>query len=161
MLCAEQDCLPCCGGDLRRAVGCQGRTRPGVRPRLPSLKITQYLQIVVSSRACTRGATKTAVFSRLLPRFCPGTRFGPGFLSPPEDLILKETRATASAAEGRSSKYIYARGSRGLLSNIEYHMLYHMQERMHLQITCLGWILAASMQTRQYSFHQEQEHPDG
>jgi hypothetical protein len=26
---------------------------------------------------------------------------------------------------------------------------------------CLGWILAASMQTRQYSFHQEQEHPDG
>ena len=32
---------------------------------------------------------------------------------------------------------------------------------MYLQITCLGWILAASMQTRQYSFHQEQEHPDG
>ena len=26
---------------------------------------------------------------------------------------------------------------------------------------CLGWILAASMQTRQYSFRQEQEHPDG
>ena len=32
---------------------------------------------------------------------------------------------------------------------------------MYLQINCLGWILAASMQTRQYSFHQEQEHPDG
>ena len=45
MRCAEQDCLPCGGGDLRRAVGCQGRTRPGVRPRLPSLKITQFLQI--------------------------------------------------------------------------------------------------------------------
>jgi hypothetical protein len=26
---------------------------------------------------------------------------------------------------------------------------------------CLGWILAASMQTRQYSFYQEQEYPDG
>jgi hypothetical protein len=26
---------------------------------------------------------------------------------------------------------------------------------------CLGWILAASMGTRQYSFHQEQAHPDG
>jgi hypothetical protein len=26
---------------------------------------------------------------------------------------------------------------------------------------CLGWTLAASMETRQYSFHQEQEHPDG
>ena len=26
---------------------------------------------------------------------------------------------------------------------------------------CLGWILAASMETRQYSFHQEQEYPDG
>jgi len=34
---------------------------------------------------------------------------------------------------------------------------------MYLQIICLGWILAsaASMQRRQYSFHQEQEHPDG
>jgi hypothetical protein len=46
MLCAEQDCLLGGGGDLRRAVACQGRTRPGVRPLLPSLKITQYLQIV-------------------------------------------------------------------------------------------------------------------
>jgi hypothetical protein len=26
---------------------------------------------------------------------------------------------------------------------------------------CPGWILAASMETRQYRFHQEQEHPDG
>jgi hypothetical protein len=25
---------------------------------------------------------------------------------------------------------------------------------------CLGWIRAASKETRQYSFHQEQEHPD-
>ncbi len=33
----------------------------------------------------------------------------------------------ASAAEGRSSKYIYPRGSRGMLSNIVHHMLYHMQ----------------------------------
>ncbi len=32
---------------------------------------------------------------------------------------------------------------------------------MYLRIICLGWILAASMQTRQYSFHQEQEHPGG
>jgi thiosulfate reductase cytochrome b subunit len=34
---------------------------------------------------------------------------------------------------------------------------------MYLWITCLGWILAASimMQTRQHSFHQKQEHPDG
>jgi hypothetical protein len=31
---------------------------------------------------------------------------------------------------------------------------------MYLWIICLGWILAALMQTRQYSFHQEQEHPD-
>ena len=33
----------------------------------------------------------------------------------------------ASAAEGRSSKNIYARGSRGMLSNSVYHMLHHMQ----------------------------------
>jgi hypothetical protein len=26
---------------------------------------------------------------------------------------------------------------------------------------CLGWILSTSMETRQYSFHQEQAHPDG
>ena len=32
---------------------------------------------------------------------------------------------------------------------------------MYLRIIRIGWILAASMQTRQYSFHQEQEHPDG
>jgi hypothetical protein len=46
MRCAEQECPPGGGGDLRRAVGCQGRTRPGVRPRLPSLNITHYLQIM-------------------------------------------------------------------------------------------------------------------
>jgi hypothetical protein len=79
MRCAEQDCLPCGGGDLRRAVGCQGRTRPGVRPRLPSLKITQYLQIVVSSRACTRGATKKAASLLQLIRDVVGRSRGTSF----------------------------------------------------------------------------------
>jgi hypothetical protein len=77
-------------------------------------------------------ATLGHPISRILGEMAPGprqplflgprTRFCPGTSSPSEDSILKETRAA----------YIYARGSRGMLFKIVYHMLYHMQSWMYL-----------------------------